>query len=198
MLGVRDQIMAATRLVGQVGDIRFLEQDMEDMYWEVPKDEMLQSLTWALALLSKGKTVLSFSIAKGDLNELDRVGSASGEHFVVLTGRQVKIYVEFELFDNCFFTMGPLVLLQGTTGIPIGGLLSAQLTALWCIWREVTTMQRKNRVAVTESKFTKHCSDHFGLPTTLHLADPSDFSTGPDSRGCYVMLRSRTPQVSQR
>ena len=53
----------------------------------------------------------------------------------------MKTYVEFELFDNCFFTMGPLILLQGTTGIPIGGFLSAQLMELWCIWREVTTMQ---------------------------------------------------------
>ena len=60
-----------------------LEQDMEDMYWEVPKDEMLQSLTWALALLSKGKTELFFSLAKGGLNELDRVGTASSDHFVV-------------------------------------------------------------------------------------------------------------------
>ena len=124
MLGARDQIMAATRLVGREGDMRCLEHDMVDMYWEVPKDEMLQSLTWAPDLLSKGKTELFFSLAKGGLNELDRVGTASSDHFMVITGRQVKFYVEFELFDNCFFTMGPLIMLQGTTSIPIGGLLS--------------------------------------------------------------------------
>ena len=89
---------------------------------------MLQSLTRALDLLSKGKTELFFSLAKGGLNELDRVGTASSDHYVVITGRRVKTYVEFELFDNCFFTMGPLIVWQGFTGIPIGGFLSAQLT----------------------------------------------------------------------
>ena len=58
--------MAATRLVGRVGDMQWLKQDMEDMYREVPKDEMLQSLTWAPALLSKGETESFFSLAKAD------------------------------------------------------------------------------------------------------------------------------------
>ena len=103
--------MAATRLVGRKGDMCCVEQDKEDMYWAGPKDEMLQSLTWALDLLSKGKTELFFSLAKGGLNELDRVGEASNDHFVVIAGWQMKTYVEFELFDNCFFTMGPLIVL---------------------------------------------------------------------------------------
>ena len=60
-------------------------------------------------------------------------------HPVPPTDRKTP-YVEFELFNNGFFTVGPLVLLHGTTGIPMGGFLGAQLTELWCIWREVTTM----------------------------------------------------------
>ena len=162
--------------------MRCLEQDMEDMYWEVPKDEMLQSLTWAIDLLSKGKTELLFSLAKGGLNELYRVCTASSDHFVVITGRQAKTYVEFELFDNCFFTMGPLIMLQGTTGIPVGAFLSAQLTELWCIWREVTPMRRDCRVK-TEEKFAAHCTHHFAVPATLHLINPLDFSMSPDGQG---------------
>ena len=111
------------------------------------------------------------SLAKGGLNELDRLGAASSNHFLVLTRRQVKTYVKFELFDKCFFTMGLLFFLQGTTGIPIGGFLSAQLTELWCIWREVTAMPRDCRVQ-TEEKFAANCTDHFALPATLHLPDP--------------------------
>ena len=169
------------------------------MYWEVPKEEMLQSLTWAMDLLGKGKTELFFSLAKGGLNELDRVGTASSNHFVVVTGRQVKTYVEFELFDNCFFTMGPLIMLQGTTGIPIGGFLSAQLTELWCIWREVTAMRRDCRVK-TEQAFAVHCTDHFALPATLHLADPSDFSMSPDDQGMIsetdIQRSTNVPEVT--
>ena len=64
MLGVGDQIMAATRLVGHEGEMQCLEQDIEEIYWGVPKDEMPQSLKWALALLSKEKTDLFSSLAK--------------------------------------------------------------------------------------------------------------------------------------
>ena len=55
MLGIRDQIMAATRLVGREGDVCCLEQNMEDMYYQVPKDEMLQSLTWRWPCCPKEK-----------------------------------------------------------------------------------------------------------------------------------------------
>ena len=58
----------------------------------MPKDEMLQSLTWVMDLLGKGKAELFFFLAKGGLNELDRVGTTSSDHFVVITGRQVKTY----------------------------------------------------------------------------------------------------------
>ena len=140
-----------------------------------------------------------FSLAKGGLNELDRVGTTSSDHFVVITGQQVKTYVEFELFDNCFFTMGPLIMLQGTAGIPIGGFLSAQLTELWCIWREVTTMRGDCRVK-TEQGFAAHCRDHFALPATLHLADPSDFSMSPNEQGmiseAYIQRSTKVPEVT--
>ena len=199
MLGVKDQIIAATRLVGRQGKMKCLEQDMEDMYWEVPKEEMLQSLTGGMDLLGKGKTELFFSLAKGGLNELDRVGTASSDHFVVITGRQEKTYVEFELFDDCFFTMGPLIMSQGTTGIPIGGFVSAQLTELWCIWREVTAMRRDCRVK-TQQAFAAHCTEHFTLPATLHLADPSDFSISPDDQGMIsqtdIQRSTNVPEVT--
>ena len=111
----------------------------------------------------------------------------------------MKTYVEFELFDNCFFTMGPLIMLQGTTGIPIGGFLSARPTELWCIWREVTAMRRDCRVK-TEQDFAAHCTDHFALPATLHLADPSDFSMSPDGQGMIseadIQRPTNVPEVT--
>ena len=66
MLGVRNQIMAATRLVGRQGDMKCLEQDMDDMYWEVPKDEVLQSLTWAVDLLPREKPNCFSPLPRGD------------------------------------------------------------------------------------------------------------------------------------
>ena len=43
-------------------------------------------------------------------------------------------------------------------------------------------MRRDCRVE-TEKKFAAHCTDHFALSCTLHVADPSDFSMSPDYRG---------------
>ena len=43
------------------------------LYWEVPKDEMFQALTWALDLLSQGKTQLFFALAKDQFKTLDRL-----------------------------------------------------------------------------------------------------------------------------
>ena len=112
MLGVWDQVMAATRLVGKQGNVYCFGHNMEDMYWEVPKDGMVQALPWALLrLLAIGKTQLFFALAKGGLNELQRIGPASSEHYVMVNRDRVETYVKFELSENCFFTMGPIGML---------------------------------------------------------------------------------------
>ena len=46
------------------------------------------------------------SVAKGGLNELDRVGAASSEHFVIMVITEMKTYVQLELFHNGFFYHG--------------------------------------------------------------------------------------------
>ena len=43
----------------------------------------------------------------------------------------------------------------------------------------------------SHSKFTEHGSGHFGLPASVHLADPSNFSINPDDKGmlCDTEIR---------
>ena len=56
MLGIRNQVMVAVTLVRTRADVQCLEQDMEDMCLEVPKDKVSRALTQALGLLSTGQS----------------------------------------------------------------------------------------------------------------------------------------------
>ena len=43
LLGVRDQARAATRLQQMGGGTKFMEKDMNDMFWEIPKEQAQQT-----------------------------------------------------------------------------------------------------------------------------------------------------------
>ena len=111
---------------------------MEDMFWEIPTEEVFRALKWAFDTVHKQKRALWFSIAKGGLSRRDRIGKASASDYVIIHSDQVRKYVEFDLHHCNLFALGPLVFKQGSKGVPIGGYLSAQLSKLWAIWREAT------------------------------------------------------------
>ena len=80
---------------------------------------------------------LWFSIAKGGLTHLDRVGLASSSDFYGISFDQALRYVLFDISQCNLFTLGQLIIQQGIKGVPIGGFLSAQLAEIWATWREV-------------------------------------------------------------
>ena len=53
-----------------------------------------------------------------------------------MSADEVLRYSDFELFYNTLFVLGPLVMCKGEKGVPIGGFLSAQMSEMWCLWRE--------------------------------------------------------------
>ena len=56
--GVRDQLRSLQRLMAHMQhpldtNCLFLEQDMEDTFWNIPKDEAFRALKWGCGMLSK-------------------------------------------------------------------------------------------------------------------------------------------------
>ena len=143
LLGVRDQARAFQKFhttVGTHSTVHLAEKDMTDMFWEIPKPQIISALQWAIAKSKRRGKTCFFSIAKNGLNFLDRLGRATTRDFSILTAEEVVAFVNFDIFECDLLVLGPLILRQGLKGIPIGGFLSAQLAEIWSIWREVANL----------------------------------------------------------
>ena len=77
-----------------------------------------------------------FAIAKGGLKTLDRIGQASSDGYFLFSEAELLRFVDFDIYNNNVFTMGPIILKQGANGVPIGGFVLAQLAELWAMWRD--------------------------------------------------------------
>ena len=82
MVGTRDFARTCTRLSSDLTQVTVVEKDMEDMYWSIPKHEVLKSFTWALKHIAKhrGHTITYFAIHKGGDKILDRLGKTSDDY----------------------------------------------------------------------------------------------------------------------
>jgi hypothetical protein len=72
LLGVRDQVGLATRLRGHNDRVEFRERDMNDMFWEIPKEEAMAAIRWAMTTVRermRGKKAW-FSIARGGVRKI--------------------------------------------------------------------------------------------------------------------------------
>ena len=93
--GVRDQLRALGRLTNCMGEgvtYNFIEQDMNDMFWNIPKDEVLKAI-------SRGRATL-----KG------RHGKASSKDLFVFGEVELLGFVEYDIYYHNLFTMGPLTI----------------------------------------------------------------------------------------
>ena len=99
LLGVRDQARALIRLGGNYVQGDFLEQDMQAMFWEIPKEEALQAVQWAIDLAHPNKKhdAAMFAVCKDGPKHLDRLGTRSSAHFHNICGSEVLRYIVFEL-----------------------------------------------------------------------------------------------------
>ena len=122
MLGTRDFSQACIRLSSHTSAVHVCEQDMQDMYWEIPKVQVLESFNWAVKHLGeqRKRPVSFFAIHRGGDKILDRLGKGSEDMFWNVPVSFVLQYVNWELYMNTIFTLGPLILEQGSSGVPIG------------------------------------------------------------------------------
>ena len=109
---------------------------MDNMFWEIPQHEAVQSVTWAFDACRKGKNDVWFSLARGGEKALDRMGKASGTQFFLVSESAVRRFVEFDTRLNNLFTIGRVILAQATKCVPIGGFIFAQLAEIWAVWKE--------------------------------------------------------------
>ena len=154
------------------------------MWWEIPTAEITLALEWAAKHLKGSRTNLWFSISKGGLRHLGRIGIASSNDFYGINFEQVNRYVLFDTSQCNLFTLGELIITQGINGVPIGGFLSAQLAEIWARWGEVTYLFGDSR-GVTETSVNESIKEWgneqgegYPLPT-LTLPGNKDFTLGP-------------------
>ena len=71
----------------------------------------------------------------GDKRQLDVIRKAYGERAVNIPWQEVQLYVQFDVFHNDCLVLVTRMLRQ-KRGVPIGGMLSAQLACLYCMLHE--------------------------------------------------------------
>ena len=88
-----------------------MEKDMDNIFWEIPQDQIMVALEWAHKKLRGGRNNLWFSRAKGGQRHLDRVGTASSSDYPTISFNQVKRYVVFDTkFCNLFTTLSSFMI----------------------------------------------------------------------------------------
>ena len=120
------------------------ERDIDNAYWELPKDGVLDAVTQAAQRVQKHggmRGSFHFSIAKGGERLLDRIGSATERHFRVVPLEDLLKFVRWDLYENTLFEWQGWVLNQNIKGVPIGGYLSAQLMCIWALVQEINFVE---------------------------------------------------------
>ena len=104
------------------------ERDIDNAYWELNKQRVLEAVRTAGASVKQRRRVrstLSFSIAKGGCKALDWVGESTKRNYRVLTLEDLVMFVDWDLDQNTLFEVWGVALRQAKRGVPIGGFLSA-------------------------------------------------------------------------
>ena len=98
------------------------------MYWEIPKQQVLQSISWPVSHLSqqRNKQLSFFAIHRGGDKIMDRLGKGTEDVFWNVPVPFVMQYVKWELYMNTMFTLGPLILEEGAPRGAHGRLAACQ------------------------------------------------------------------------
>ena len=118
------------------------EQDMVDMFRALPKDEVPKAFEWGAGRLRHRlrSAQTFFSLSKDGEKKFDHIGKSTVKMFLVTTIDMLRRFVKYDIRDNNLFLLDQIVLQQGSSGVPIGGFLSAQLAELWALWKEVLAL----------------------------------------------------------
>ena len=128
-----------------------LELDIVNMYSEIPKNRVLDSVMYCVSVLRDNRKsrnpITSFAIST-ICKSLDRLGTGTSRDFMNLSIEMITYFVNFELWANADFTAGGYVLSQ-LIDLPMGGPISAQLAVLYLMSAEL----RATRSALSVHKF---------------------------------------------
>ena len=91
-----------------------MEKDMNDIFWEIPKQQAQQGLKWAVTMMPSAGQLsdVCFAVAKCGMREIDHLGRSTSTDFHNVSADEVLRYTDFELFYNTLFVLGPLVMCQ--------------------------------------------------------------------------------------
>ena len=160
---------------------RFLdvwERDIDNAYWNLNKKKVAHAVRKAAATVKAYRRMHStfcFSIAKGGLRMLDRIGHAADRNFRVFTIDNVLDFVDWDLKDNTLFALWGVVMQQAKQGVPIGGYLSAQLMCIWALTQEMIFPEDPKKELLIR-KVRKAWPRHLPTPATK----PGPVLTFPD------------------
>ena len=134
MLGVRDAHLY--RKSYSPASLSLWERDIDNAYWELDKGQILWAVKYVADEVRKFRGMrgqLHFSIAKGGLKSLDRIGKASDQSFPTATLAEVTDFVSWGIHENNWFQVWGIVMRQQEKGVPIGDFWSAQLMCIWAL-----------------------------------------------------------------
>ena len=151
-----------------------------------------------------------FSLAKGNMRQLDWLGASSSKTFTILCSAEVEQFVKFDVTECNLLVLGNLILKQGRKGVPIGGFLSAQLAELWALWREhenlsgyscdqTTTLVNEQVKANSPDESTNNLLPPLPFWPPLFLTGDSDFTLGSSESQHmnYMIGIVRSPNIAQ-
>ena len=155
------------------------------MFWALPKEEVLRAFEWGLGRLKhrKRRAQTFFSLSKDGEKSFDHIGKSTDNMFLVTTVEMLRRFVTFDIQENNLFLLSQVVLQQGTSGVPIGGFLSAQLAELWRLWKEVLALSggQTSKAAQDAWNVTLHRDTFTTSSGTIGIA-PTPFPNGDVSR----------------
>ena len=102
------------------------ERDIDNAYWELPKDGVLDTVKQAAQRVQKHRGCkmrgsFHFNPSKGGDRLLDRMGCAAVRHFRVIPLCDLVKSVHWDRHENTLFDRQGWVLNQLIKGVPIGG-----------------------------------------------------------------------------
>ena len=169
MVGVRDLLGSLGRFNPVWASVRPDEADMTDMFWNIPKGDVVPALHELFELLEGERRGCAefFALHKSGEKALDRLGTASSADFRVISRQELLDFVSWDLHHNTGLVLGPLLLKQGDRGVPIGGHLSAQLAELWALARELKYIFGEHRSGLVKTWDQTVRKGEEGAPASL-------------------------------
>ena len=150
------------------------EADVDDMYWELDKEECLRAIRHAIGATKKKRRekVRHFALHKEGDKNLDRFGGSTSQEFRILSEDEVLRFVRWDMFENTMVVCGLVVLMQGKRGVPIGGHLTGHTAELRAMFEEEPTFSPTSTVSQDRQQAWQQQVNALGLQHNITVVLP--------------------------